>query len=420
MNKIEGLDISYTYKKLDNGLEVILVEDKNIDNYFISYATKYGSEITEFTPNGEKKLIKVPEGIAHFLEHKLFEEESGIDPFTYFAKSGTDANASTSYDNTRYICYGTNNFNDNLKYLIEFVNRPYFTDKNVEKEKGIIAEELKMYMDYPDYRLELKLRENLYHQSKRKNDIGGTVDTIQDINKENLMLCYNNFYSPSNMFIIAVGNFKTKEALKIIEEVNKDRKKYDFPKIKEIKEKINVVKKYDEITSSININKLAVGIKLDVSNIKLTDIEKRLYLNIILDILFGETSNFKEYALINDLYRTSSFDIETIPNIMTFYLFFQTEKEKELLEYIKEILKNIKIEEHELERKKKTIKAELIRQTDNANTIHEIIYHDMIKYGKIIDNKMDIINKLNIKKLNSVIKKLDFNNMSVVLMKKEK
>src|SRR5699024_4916234 len=112
-------------------------------NYFMSYATYFGSEVTNFIPAGEKKAVKVPDGIAHFLEHKMFEQESGEDPFAYFSKTGTGSNASTSYNSTQYICYGTKNFLDNLRYLIQYVDSPYYTDDNVEKEKGIIAEELK-------------------------------------------------------------------------------------------------------------------------------------------------------------------------------------------------------------------------------------------------------------------------------------
>ena len=132
--KLKGLDISCYTDKLKNGLDIIFVPYDNKKNYFISYATRYGSEVTTFTPSGSKEEIKVPDGIAHFLEHKMFEQEDGIDPFSYFSESGTGSNASTSFDNTQYICYGTKKFEDNLRYLLKFVNSPYYTDENVEKE----------------------------------------------------------------------------------------------------------------------------------------------------------------------------------------------------------------------------------------------------------------------------------------------
>ena len=145
--KLDGLDITLYKEVLDNGLEVYLVPMVNKKNYYVNYSTKYGSETSEFVPAGESDYIRVPDGVAHFLEHKMFEQESGIDPFTYFSESGTDSNAATSYDSTQYICMGNKNFYDNLSYLLHFVNSPYFTDENVKKEQGIIAEELKMYRE---------------------------------------------------------------------------------------------------------------------------------------------------------------------------------------------------------------------------------------------------------------------------------
>ena len=200
--KLKGLDLTSYVETLDNGLEVIYVPFKDKKNYFVSYATRYGSETTTFIPAGSKEEIKVPDGIAHFLEHKMFEQEDGVDPFSYFSESGTGANASTSFDNTQYIFYGTKNFEDNLRFLLKYVNEPYYTDENVEKEKGIIAEELKMYEDMPDWQCETKLREAVYKVHPRRVDIGGTVEEIMKITKEDLYTCYNNFYSPNNMFLL--------------------------------------------------------------------------------------------------------------------------------------------------------------------------------------------------------------------------
>jgi len=191
--ELKGLDVTLYTEKFDNDLDIYLLPLKNKKNYFISYATHFGSDVLSFTDN-EDKTHTPPLGIAHFLEHKMFEQESGEDPFTFFSQSGTDSNASTSYDNTQYICSGTKKFRENLRYLIKFVNSPYYTDENVEKEKGIIAEEIKMYADIPDYKLELKLRECLYKNSPRRIDIAGTVQEINKITKEDLYDCYNSFY----------------------------------------------------------------------------------------------------------------------------------------------------------------------------------------------------------------------------------
>ena len=176
----KGLDIEYYRETLENGLEVVLIPMLDKKNYFITYATKFGSDITTFTPQNSEE-VKVPDGVAHFLEHKMFEQEDGVDPFTFFSKSGTGSNASTSYNFTQYICYGTKKFTENLRYLIRFVNSPYYTDENVEKEKGIIAQELNMYNDMPDFQLEMRLRQNLYHTLPRRVDIGGSVEEIYKV-----------------------------------------------------------------------------------------------------------------------------------------------------------------------------------------------------------------------------------------------
>ena len=161
--KLNGLEQSVYTETLNNGLEIYLVPYENKKNYYISYATKFGSDIIEFT-DANKKTYKPPLGIAHFLEHKMFENEDGVDPFTFFSESGTDSNASTSFDHTQYICSGTKKFRENLRYLLKFVNSPYYTDENVNKEKGIIAEEINMYQDIPDYiRIHILLSSEILH-----------------------------------------------------------------------------------------------------------------------------------------------------------------------------------------------------------------------------------------------------------------
>ena len=239
---LKGLDISCYTEKLDNGLDVIMLPYSNKKNYFISYATKYGSEVSKFIPVGEKEMIKVPDGVAHFLEHKMFEQEDGIDPFSFFSESGTGSNASTSFDFTQYICYDTKEFEKNLKYLLSFVNKPYYTDDNVEKEKGIIAEELKMYDDIADFKLEMKLRENVYHVHPRRIDIGGSISEIMKITKEDLYTCYNSFYSPNNMVVFIVGNFDKNKAMEIVREVVSPIENRGDAVIDKVDEKLEVEK----------------------------------------------------------------------------------------------------------------------------------------------------------------------------------
>ena len=252
---LKDLDLCCYTETLSNGLDVIFVPFSDKANYFMSYATRFGSEITNFVPIGEKKAVKVPDGIAHFLEHKMFEQEDGVDPFAFFSQSGTGANASTTYNSTQYICYGTKNFIDNLRFLIHYVNSPYYTSENVEKEKGIIAEELKMYADLPDVQIETRLRENIYHVHPRRIDIGGTEEEIYKITKEDLYLCYHNFYNPNNMFLLIAGNFPVKEAMDVIHEELDQRENLGMAKVIDIKEKKSVRKKEDNFTGNIQVPK---------------------------------------------------------------------------------------------------------------------------------------------------------------------
>ena len=277
--KLNELDMELYKEKLDNGLDVYLVPMLNKKNYYINYATRYGSEISEFIPAGKKEYVKVPDGVAHFLEHKMFEQEDGVDPFTFFSESGSDSNAATSYDSTQYICLGNKNFLENLKYLLHFVNSPYYTNENVEKEKGIIAEELNMYSDIPEYKLENKLRENIYKVNPRRVDIGGTVESINNITKEDLYLCYNNFYSPNNMFLLVVGNFDKDTTLDVIKKEMEFISNRGTPTIKNIKEPDKVNKQYEEITNDhINLDKVEIGLKLNYSKFKFDEKILDLYL----------------------------------------------------------------------------------------------------------------------------------------------
>ena len=414
---LKGLDIDIYKEKLDNGLEIILVPYENKKNYFMSYATKYGSIITSFTPANSKRKIEVPTGIAHFLEHKMFEQENGEDPFTYFSKSGSGANASTSYDSTQYICYGTKNFNDNLSYLLDFVNSPYFTAENVEKEKGIIIEELKMYFDIPDYKLESRLKENIYKKHPRRIDIGGTIEDVERITKEDLYTCYDNFYSPNNMFVIIAGNFDYKEANKIIKDKLKNKEKVKLPTITKIEEPIKVNKKEDEFKADISVPKLAYGIKIPTKDLSVIDkVELDLYLSILTSMLFGISSEFRERVRNKKLINSFYTEWETIPNYKIFNILVATEDIKELEKEIKDELNNLNIDEESFERIKKVWIANEVRISDSVDVTISNLYDDMIRYGKIITNRVDIIRKMKFSKLQKLVKELDLNNYSIVRM----
>lgn len=418
--ELSKLDMTLYYDKLKNGLEVYLLPYDNKNNYFMSYATRYGSETTTFIPAGEEEEISVPLGISHFLEHKMFEQEDGVDPFTYFSESGTGANAMTFFDYTQYICYGTKKFEDNLKYLIKYVNSPYYTDQNVEKEKGIIAEELKMYADIPDYQLDNYLRQNIYHNHPRRIDIGGSVEEIYKITKEDLYTCYNSFYSPNNMFILVVGGFDKDKAYEIIKESLEDIDNRGKAKTSKINEPKEVKVEYQEVSSNISVPKIAVGLKIcDKTLGKFDTFDLDLYIQMINTVLFGSSSIFKERVrnkkLINNFYT----EVELIDGFHTIYIMSSSEEPDELIKEIKDELSNVKINKNDFERMKKVWIANEVKMIDDVDSAVSNLYDDIIRYKGVIADKIDRIRGLDFKVMNEIVEKINFNNIAVVKMNKE-
>ncbi|MBP3841685.1 MAG: insulinase family protein [Bacilli bacterium] len=423
MKKIElsKLDVSVYTETLDNGLEIYLVpfEDKN--RYFITYATKYGSTTTEFMPYGFKKYEKVPNGVAHFLEHKMFEQENGENPFEFFSKSGSYVNASTGFENTRYICSGTTNYEENLKYLINFVNTPYFTEQNVEKEKGIIIEELNMYKDDPESVLDDLSRKSVFNQDNHRIDIGGEVEDVVSIKKEDLYLCYENFYSPKNMFILIVGNIDVYRTLDILKDSFKTREnKYkELPKVKEVSEQYKVFKKREVKYFNVEVPKVSYNLKLKIKDLGIED-EFILdnYLNIILKSLFGSTSLFNEKALQEELFANYYFDFDFIGEYVVINLVFESKKINELLEFVDETLKNRKkiLNQDEFSRAIKVSISNRIKATCYIDSVVSSLYSDLINYNKIIDNKIDVLRKLKYDEMIKVSDSIDISNNSIVCL----
>ncbi|MCJ0224041.1 insulinase family protein [Clostridioides difficile] len=208
------------YEKLQNGLDVYFMPKRGFMKKYAILATNYGSNDLEFVPIGEDKKIRVNEGIAHFLEHKMFEQPDGGDAFDKFSKLGVNANAFTNFTMTAYLFSATENFYESLEHLIDYVQTPYFTDENVEKEKGIIAQEIKMYNDDPDWNVYFNCLKAMYVNYPARIDIAGTVDSIYKITKEELYKCYNTFYNPGNMALFVVGDLDVEKVIDVTKESN--------------------------------------------------------------------------------------------------------------------------------------------------------------------------------------------------------
>ena len=212
---------------LDNGLKVNFLPRTDFHKTYGILTTDYGSVDNEFVPLGETEIRRFPDGIAHFLEHKLFEKEDH-DAFELFGKYGADANAFTSFTRTSYLFQTTQNVAKCVTTLLDFVQTPYFSEKTVEKEKGIIGQEIKMYDDDSNWRLYFGIIENMYPKNSLSIDIAGTVDSINKITAKDLYDCYKTFYQPSNMDLFLVGNFEVEAMLELIKE-NQAVKEFPSP-----------------------------------------------------------------------------------------------------------------------------------------------------------------------------------------------
>ena len=188
---------------LDNGLTVLVREMPGFDGVHAVYSTKFGSIDRAFELSG--KRWELPAGVAHFLEHKMFENEDG-DAFALYAKTGANANAYTGFDRTSYVFTATSRIAENLDILLSFVSRPYFTRETIEKEQGIIGQEIKMYDDSPEWRLVFGVYQNLYSRHGIGDDIAGSVESIAQITPEMLYACTDAFYRPQNMVLAVAGN----------------------------------------------------------------------------------------------------------------------------------------------------------------------------------------------------------------------
>ncbi|NLT08605.1 MAG: insulinase family protein [Ruminococcus sp.] len=208
---------SCIHVKHSSGLEIFICEMPGFSSVEALFGTKYGSVNTMFKMRDDKEYTVVPEGIAHFLEHKLFENED-CDVFELYAKTGASGNAFTSFDKTCYLFSCSKNYEESLRILLDFVQKPYFTQATVDKEQGIIGQEIKMTNDNPEWRVFFNMLRCLYHNNPVKIDIAGTVESIAQIDADLLYKCYYTFYNLNNMVLSIAGNISADEVLKICDE----------------------------------------------------------------------------------------------------------------------------------------------------------------------------------------------------------
>lgn len=299
------------HEKLENGLNVYVLPKPGFHKTFVTFTTKYGSVDNSFVPLNRNEPIQVPDGIAHFLEHKMFEKEDG-DVFQHFSKQGASANAFTSFTRTAYLFSATANVEKNIETLVDFVQAPYFTEQTVEKEKGIIGQEIRMYDDNPDWRLFFGLIDNMYESHPVKIDIAGTEESIAGITKDLLYTCYETFYHPSNMLLFVVGPVDPDPIISFVKQ-NQQKKPYSpQPPVQRYFEdepkEVARVKKV--LKMPVQTPKCLIGFKEKNPGRQGQELLRReLALNVLLELMFGSSSENYE-ALYNEGLIDDSFSFD--------------------------------------------------------------------------------------------------------------
>lgn len=370
--KSDLLNEKYYQINHDSGLTIYVYEKPDYNSTYAIFGTKYGSINRTFSKDGGE-VTTVPDGIAHFLEHKLFEAEEG-DAFTRYAKTGANANAYTSFDKTCYLFSCTENFEESLTILLDFVQSPYFTKETVDKEQGIIGQEIKMYDDSPSWRVMFNMLEAMYENHPVKIDIAGTVESIAKITPEYLYSCYNTFYNLHNMVLCVAGKATVDDVLKVADKMLKKSEKHTVESVFE-KEPSSVSQHYVEQKLPVALPLFNFGYKENAEH--RPSAEETAYTDILLFMLASQNSKMYRDLLDNNLIN-SSFSYEFFEGEGFACTMFGGESRnpkaaaKMIADYI-EKTKNDGIDESEFEIAKKSVYGEIVSSLNSVDSIANMI-----------------------------------------------
>ena len=375
-------------EKLENGLTIMIVPKKGIQKKYVIWGTNYGSNDSKFIVPGEKEPTEVPKGVAHFLEHKMFEQESGINSLDTLTALGVEANAYTTNDHTAYLFECTENFYPALDELMDYVQHPYFTDENVEKEKGIIGQEIKMYDDDPGWQLYMNALDCMYKENPIKIDIAGTVESISKIDPDVLYKCYNTFYHPSNMTMVVCGDF---EPEKLLEEIKKrllpKENQADIKRIYTAKEdKINMPEKIAQMEVSTPIFMMAYK---DIENNQEAAIKKHIAIEILLNIIIGKSSKlYKELYEEGLLLAQPDFDYEFSAQYAHTLISGASKEPKKVAQKITDRIEQLKqqgLDDEEFERARRKLYGDYVIEYNSVANIARMFLADTMKKVQSFD-----------------------------------
>ena len=369
---------------LDNGLKVIIVPKKESTKKFVIWGTRFGSIDNKFILPETGEEVTVPDGVAHFLEHKMFEQPNGTNSLDTMMALGLDANAYTTNDHTAYLfeCSEDENFYKGLDELMDYVQSPYYTNENVEKEKGIIGQEIMMYDDDPGFQLYLNTLKCLYSKCPIRIDIAGSIDSIAPINPDILYKCYNTFYNPSNMVLVVCGNFEPQNILEEIKKRLKPSKNIgEIHRIYEEEPK-EINEKHMEKSMSVSMPIFMIGIKDKIVNPS-ERVRRHMAIEVVLNLLIGKSSNlykklYEEQILLGEADSEYEFSNQYAhilisgqsnnPQLVQDMLITEIEK-----------LKNNGFVIEDFERMKRKIYGEFVTEFNDVASISRMFLADTVK-----------------------------------------
>lgn len=308
---IQSLDETMYSGVHRTGLRVYVIPKKGFSKTYAIYGTKFGSVNNHFIPLGCEKDIVVPDGVAHFLEHKMFEMPDESNAFDLFSKYGANANAFTTFTNTCYLFSCTSHFKECFAHLLDYVQKPHFTKENIEKEQGIIGQEIRMYDDDGEWVVMFNMLRAMYHNNPVKIDIAGTVESIAKIDKEVLYNCYNTYYNPANMVVCVVGNVDAETVFNIVDKTLVDRNNGKVTSVYP-EEPAEICQKYIEDMSSVARPIFTIGFKDNYLKSGNELVKREAQINLIAKIIAGRSSKF-----YNENYKTGLINDTFTRDVMT-------------------------------------------------------------------------------------------------------
>lgn len=373
-------------EKLENGLTMMILPKKTRKKYIV-WSANYGSIDNKFFAPGEKDITIVPDGIAHYLEHKLFEQENGRNSLDVLTAIGVDANAYTTNDHTAYLFECTDNFDEALDEFMDYVQNPYFTDENVEKERGIIEQEIMMYDDYPEWAVYMNALKGMYKSNEINIDVAGTVETIANIDKEKLYKIYKSFYRPENMIIVMTGDFNPeKDFEKIKSKITLKANKQDTKRVYN-EEQEEIVRK--KISKKMDISMPCAIIGYKDNDLKSNKVKKDIAIDILGDILFGKSSEtFEKLYESGKIISVPSINYEFSKTYAHILIQIQTNYIDEVVKEIDDRIEFIKkegIKKEDFERAKKSIYGELVKEYNEVSNIATALVSDYFKNINSLD-----------------------------------